>query len=77
MLKSAKHLVAFMAAIISLVYWILSLLLAIPGGKKYAILKSLDLICDSPEEQQIWYRMVSMYMCTCNSIKAAKCLLSM
>ena len=34
--------------------------LAVPGGKKYAVLKSLDLICDTPEEQELWYHMVCM-----------------
>lgn len=32
--------------------------LAVPGGKKYAVLQSLDLICDSPAEQQLWYHSV-------------------
>ena len=35
--------------------------LAVPGGKKYAVLQSLDLICDSPEEHRLWYDTVCKY----------------
>jgi len=37
--------------------------LAVPGGRKYAVLQSLDLICDSPEEQQLWYHVVCAGSC--------------
>ena len=34
-------------------------LLAGSGDTKYAVLQSFDLICDSTEEQQLWYKAVS------------------
>jgi len=48
--------------IVSVFRWsidILCVLLQIVVGNKYAALQSLDLICDSPEEKQLWCDAVS------------------
>ena len=41
---------------------LLFLVLAVPGGKKYAVLESLDLICDTPEEQKLWYHTLRQFI---------------
>ena len=38
---------------------ILCVLLQIVVGRKYAVLQSLDLVCDSPEEKELWCDAVS------------------
>ena len=47
------------------IYTLLIKNLAGPGGTKYAVLQSFDLVCDSEKEQKLWCQAVSgIAMCT-------------
>lgn len=49
--------------VISALFYCLLFGLAGPRNNTYAVLQSLDLICDSSEEQQLWCQAVCRRMC--------------
>ena len=47
------------------------IILAGPTGNRYAVLKSLDLVCDTLEEQKLWCRAVCHYVLHSSNIYCA------